>query len=102
MFRKLSTLSYLETSTQEKITTERKVINPLREWSSLHVWGTPLRRQNFIHGELKSRLKSGNACNHSVQNLLFPSMLSRNIEIKIYRNANLSGVLYGMRLGLSA
>jgi len=34
----------------EKITTERKVINPLREWSSSHVWDTPLRRQNFIHG----------------------------------------------------
>jgi hypothetical protein len=85
-----------------KITTERKVINPLSEWSSSHVWDIPLRRQNFIHEELKSRLKSGNASNHSVQSLLFSSMLSRNIKIKIYRNANLSGVLYGMRFGLSA
>jgi len=54
--------------------------------------GTNLRHQNSIHGELKNRLKSGNACNHSVQNLLFPSLLPRNIKIKIYRNVIFSGV----------
>jgi len=62
---------------------------------------TTLRRQNSILGELKSRLKSGNVCNHSVQNLLFPSLLSRNIKIKIHRNVILRGVSYCMRLGLS-
>jgi len=32
--------------------------------------GTTLTNQNFIQEEIKSRLKSGNACYHSVQNLL--------------------------------
>jgi hypothetical protein len=31
--------------------------------------GTTLTNQNSIHAENKSRLKSGNACYHSVQNL---------------------------------
>ena len=34
--------------------------------------GTTLTNQNSIHDEIKSRLKSGNACYHSVQNILFP------------------------------
>jgi len=32
--------------------------------------GTTLTNQNSIHEEIKSRLKPGNACYHSVQNLL--------------------------------
>ena len=39
--------------------------------------------QNSIHEEIKSRLKSGNACYHSVQYLLSSSFLSKNVEIKI-------------------
>jgi len=38
--------------------------------------GTTLTSQNSIQGEIKSRLESGNACCHSVQNLLSSSMLS--------------------------
>jgi hypothetical protein len=34
--------------------------------------GTTLTNQNSIQEEMKSRLKSGNACYHSVQNLLSP------------------------------
>jgi hypothetical protein len=33
--------------------------------------GTTITNQNFIHEEIKSSLKSGNACYHSVQNLVF-------------------------------
>ena len=44
---------------------------------------------------MKSRLKSGNACYHLVQNLLSSSLLSKNIKIKIYRTTILSFVLYG-------
>ena len=51
--------------------------------------------QNSIQEEFKSRLKSGNACYHSVQNLLSSSLLSKNIKIKIYRIIMLSVVLYG-------
>jgi len=45
--------------------------------------------------EIKSRLKSGNACYHSVQNLLSSSLLSKNLNIKIYRTIILPVVLYG-------
>jgi hypothetical protein len=34
--------------------------------------------------KIKNILKSGNACYHSAQNLLSSSLLSKNIEIKIY------------------
>ena len=30
-------------------------------------------------------MKSGNACYHSVKNLLISSLLSKNLKIKIYR-----------------
>ena len=40
-------------------------------------------------------MKSGNACNHSVQNLLPSSLLSKNLKIKIYRTIILPVVLYG-------
>jgi hypothetical protein len=44
--------------------------------------------------EIKSRLKSGNACYHSVQNLVSCCLLSKNIKIKIYRIIILHIVLY--------
>jgi hypothetical protein len=42
--------------------------------------------QNFIHAVIKSRMKSGNACYHSVQNLLSSTLLSIDLKIKKYRN----------------
>ena len=44
---------------------------------------TILRNQNSIQEEIKSRLKSRNACYHSVQNLLASSLPSKNIKISI-------------------
>ena len=52
--------------------------------------GTTLTYQNSIQEEIKSRLKSGNACYHPVQNLLSSSLLSKNIKIKIYIKYNVS------------
>ena len=57
--------------------------------------GTTLTQQNSIPEEIKSRLKLGNACYHSVQNLLSSRLLSKNLRIKIYRTMILSVVLYG-------
>jgi hypothetical protein len=57
--------------------------------------GTTLTNQNSIHEEIKSRLISGNACYHSVQNLLSSNLLSRNVKIKIYTIIILLVVLYG-------
>ena len=47
--------------------------------------GTTLSNQNSIAEEIKSRLKSGNVCYHSVQNILSSRLLSKNLKIKIYR-----------------
>ena len=57
--------------------------------------GTTLTYQNFIHEEIKSRLKSGNACYHSAHKLLLSTFLSKNVKIKIYRTIMLPVVLYG-------
>ena len=46
--------------------------------------GTTLTNQNSIQEEIKSRLKSGNACYHLMQNLLSSSVLSKNLKFKIY------------------
>jgi hypothetical protein len=54
-----------------------------------------LTDQNFIQEEIKSRLKLGNACYHSVQNLLSSRLRSRNLKIKIYRTVILPIVLCG-------
>jgi hypothetical protein len=63
--------------------------------------GATLTNRNFIHEEIKSRLKWGNACNHSVQNLLSSRMLSKNTKIRVYRTIILPVVLYGCEFGLS-
>ena len=57
--------------------------------------GTTLTNQKYFKEEIKSRLKSDNACYHSVQNLLSCSLLSKNIEIRKYRTIILSVFLYG-------
>jgi hypothetical protein len=56
---------------------------------------TTLTNQNSTQKEIKSRLKSGNACNHSVQNLSSSSLLSKNTKIKIYITIILPAVLCG-------
>jgi len=50
---------------------------------------------NSIQKEIKSHMKSGNDCYHSVQNLLSCSLLSKNIKIEIQRTTILPIVLYG-------
>jgi hypothetical protein len=56
--------------------------------------------QRYSHSDsltlsVKSRLKSGNACYHSVQDFLSSSLLSRNTKINIYRIIILPVVMYG-------
>ena len=48
--------------------------------------------------ESKSRLKSGNACYHLVQNRLSSSLLSYNVKIKIHKTIITPVVLYGCEI----
>jgi len=57
--------------------------------------GTTLTNQNSTHIDIKSRLNSRNECYHSVQNLLFSSLLYKNIKIKIHRTVILPVVRHG-------
>jgi hypothetical protein len=43
--------------------------------------GTTITNENLIEEEIKRRLNSGNACYHSVQNLLSSRLLSKNIKM---------------------
>ena len=61
----------------------------------LRYLGTTITNQNSNQEEIKSRLKSGNACYHSVQNLLSSSLLSKNIKVKKYKTIILPVVVYG-------
>ena len=56
---------------------------------------TTLTNQNSTQEEIKSKLKSGNACYHSVQNLLSSSLQSKNCKFEIYRTIILPVVVYG-------
>jgi hypothetical protein len=55
--------------------------------------------QIYIQEEIKSRLKLGNACYYSVQNLLSSSLLSKNLKAKIYRPILLLLFCMGAKLG---
>ena len=57
--------------------------------------GTTLTNKISIQEEIKSRLKSENACYYSVQNFWSSSLLSKNLKTKIHRTLILLVVLYG-------
>ena len=60
---------------------------------------TTLTDQNSIQEEIKSRLKLGNACYYSVQNLLSSRLLSKNLKSKTYRTIILPVVCMGVKPG---
>jgi hypothetical protein len=45
--------------------------------------GTNVTNQNLVQEEIKRRLNSGNAFYHSVMNLLFYHLVSKNVKIRI-------------------
>jgi hypothetical protein len=57
--------------------------------------GTTLKNQNSIQEEIKSRLKSGTACYHSVQNPLSSNLLSTTTKTETYITIILPVDLYG-------
>jgi hypothetical protein len=61
---------------------------------------TAVTNQNYIHKDIKSRLNSGNAFNHSVLNLLSLLCLSKNLYLKLYKTLILPIVCMHVKLGL--
>jgi hypothetical protein len=59
--------------------------------------GMTLINQNCIYEDIGSRLNSGNACYHSVQNSLYFHFMSKSITIKICKMI-IVPVLYGSRI----
>jgi hypothetical protein len=58
------------------------------------MFGTTVTNKNLIQEEVKKGLNSGNACYHSVQNLLASRLLSKNKEIRICKTIFLPVILY--------
>ena len=81
-----------------KIKTDNNCFERVKQFKYLR---TILSNQNYIQEDIKSTWKAGNACYHSVKNLLSSSLLSKNIQIKIYRTIILPVVLYGCEIGHS-
>ena len=59
--------------------------SPFERVEHLKYLGKNLTHQNSIQEAIKNKAESGNACYHSVQNLLSSSLLPKNLKIKIYR-----------------
>jgi hypothetical protein len=77
---------------------EIKIGNRLFEnVSQFKYLGTTVTNQNLIQDKIKRRLNSGNACYHSVQNLLSSRLLSRNVKVRIYKTIILPVVLHGCK-----
>jgi hypothetical protein len=57
--------------------------------------GRTVTNQNLIHQKIKTKLISGNAFYHSVQNLLSSPLLYKKVKIDRYKSIILSVDLYG-------
>jgi hypothetical protein len=77
------------------------VSKPFERVEEFKYLGGTLTNQNSVHEEIKSKLKSGNACHHSVQNLFSSRLLSKNSKIRVYRTIILPVFYAGVKLGLS-
>jgi hypothetical protein len=62
--------------------------------------GTAVTNKNCILEEVKSRLNLGNACCHSVQNILSSCFFSKSLNIKIYKIIILPVFCMGVKRGL--
>jgi hypothetical protein len=61
---------------------------------SFRYLGMTVTNQNLIQERINRRLNSGNACYHSIQNLLSSCLLKKNVKIKICKTIILYVVLY--------
>jgi hypothetical protein len=71
----------------------------LKNVSQLNDTETRVTNQNLIQ-DIKRRLNSGNACYHSVQNLSFSYLLSKNLKIRKHKTIILPWFFIGLKFGL--
>jgi hypothetical protein len=57
--------------------------------------GATVPNQKLTHDKTAKRFNSGNVCYHSVQNLFYSRLLSKNVKIIIYKIIILLVALYG-------
>jgi hypothetical protein len=67
--------------------------------AQLKYLGTTVTNQNLIQEKIKRRLNSGNAYYHSVLNLV-SCLLSKNVDIRIYKTKLCLWFCMGVKLGL--
>jgi len=79
----------------ERIHSMKMDNNPIESVEVLKYLGTNLTNENSIQEEFHSRLKVGNACYYSVQNLLSSSLLSKILNIKIFGTIIFPVAMYG-------
>ena len=63
--------------------------------NNINNWEQLKKNQNSIAEEIKSKIRSGNDSNHSVQNLLSSRFLFKNLIIQVCRTIILPVVFYG-------
>jgi hypothetical protein len=85
-------LEDVENDVQELLSEEMEAKGKVAKFKYL---GTTVTCQNSNQGEIKRRLKWGNACYHSVQSLLSSRLPSKNVKIRTYKTIILPVVLYG-------
>jgi len=78
MLIKLNTWSCLEISVQDEVTLPR-LIRVFCKGGRFQIFWNKLNKS--IEEEIKSRLKSGNVCYHSVQNLLSSSLIFKTLKM---------------------
>jgi len=76
-----------------------KIGNKSFEWvKHFRYFVITLTTLHCIHEKIKTRLKLGNVCYHSAQNILSCSLLSKNITTKIFRSNILPAILFGCEI----
>jgi len=103
MLIKLSTRSRVEIRCRTKSQFMKIDNSSFERRKTSNTWEQSFKKKKklSIQEEIKSRLMSGNACYHLVQNLLSYTLLSNNTKIKIPRTIFYLFFCTGVKLGCS-